>query len=67
VKKSLFYYEPQSMPDGTYDKEIRWAPDGNFPSWNTKETNSVGRSYNYPHVAAAHWVMYRLAVTTADW
>ena len=73
VKKSLFYYEPQSMPDGTYDKEIRWAPDGNFPSWNTKETNSVGRSYNYPHVAAAHWVMYRLArnysglVTQQEW
>lgn len=73
VKKSLFYYEPQSMPEGTYDKEIKWAPDGNFPSWNTKETNSVGRSYNYPHVAAAHWVMYRLArnysglVTEQDW
>ncbi len=73
VKKSLFYYEPQSMPEGTYDKEIRWAPDGNFPSWNTKETYSVGRSYNYPHVAAAHWVMYRLArnysglVTQQEW
>jgi len=73
VKKSLFYYEPQSMPAGTYDEEIRWAPDGNFPSWNTKETNSVGRSYNYPHVAAAHWVMYRLArnykglVTQQEW
>ena len=73
VRKSLFYYEPESMPEGTYDKEIRWAPDGNFPSWNTKETNSVGRSYNYPHVAAAHWVMYRLArnysglVTQQEW
>jgi hypothetical protein len=22
---------------------------------------TVGRSYNYPHVAAAHWVLYRLA------
>jgi hypothetical protein len=73
VKKSLFYYEPESMPEGTYDSEIKWAPNGNFPSWNTKETNSVGRSYNYPHVAAAHWVMYRLArnysglVTQQEW
>ncbi len=73
VKKSLFYYEPESMPKGTYDSTIRWAPNGNFPSWNTKETNSVGRSYNYPHVAAAHWVMYRLArnyqglVTQQEW
>ncbi len=73
VRKSLFYYEPQSMPEGTYDNEIRWAPDGNFPSWNTSEARSVGRSYNYPHVAAAHWVMYRLArnyqglVTRQEW
>jgi hypothetical protein len=73
VRKSLFYYEPESMPEGTYDKDIRWAPNGNFPSWNTKETNSAGRSYNYPHVAAAHWVMYRLArnyqdlVTQQEW
>lgn len=73
VKKSLFYYEPESMPEGTYDNNIRWAPNGNFPSWNTKETNSVGRSYNYPHVAAAHWVMYRLArnynglITQQEW
>ncbi len=73
VRKSLFFYMPDSMPAGTYDPNIRYAPNGNFPSWNTKETNSVGRSYNYPHVAAAHWVMYRLArnykglVTQQEW
>ena len=66
VKKSMFYYEPENMPEGTYDANIRFAANGSFPSWNTKETNSVGRSYNYPHVAAAHWVMYRMARNYQD-
>jgi len=70
VRKSLFHYEPDSMPAGTY----------NIPSnlkvwslWPKKEANSLGRSYNYPHVAAAHWVLYRLArhhkglVTAQSW
>lgn len=61
VRKSLFYYEPDSMPEGTYDKNIKWGEYGGFPSWSRKEAKSVGRSYNYPHVAAAHWAMYRLA------
>ena len=61
VRKSLFYYEPLTMPQGTYDPNIVWGNYGGFPSWNKEGSNSVGRSYNYPHVAAAHWVMYRLA------
>jgi len=58
VKKSLFYYAPDSLPKGTYDQHINFKT---WSAWPTKEANSVGRSYNYPHVAAAHWVMYRLA------
>jgi len=73
VRKSLFYYEPDSMPEGTYSKDVRWGRYGGFPSWSRKEAESVGRSYNYPHVAAAHWAMYRLAryhqglVDQRDW
>ena len=26
-----------------------------------KEANNLGRAYNYPHVAAAYWVLYRMA------
>lgn len=58
VVKSLFYYEPDSMPSGTYNDTINWNV---WSAWPKKEADNIGRSYNYPHVAAAHWVMYRLA------
>lgn len=58
VKKSVFYYEPDSLPPGTYDAEINFKV---WSAWNKKGADDVGRSYNYPHVAAAHWVFYRLA------
>ncbi len=70
VKKSLFYYEPDSMPPGTYSDTINYT---GWSAWPKKEANSPGRSYNYPHVTAAHWVMYRLAryhsglVTETTW
>ncbi|MBN1925407.1 MAG: hypothetical protein JW798_06205, partial [Prolixibacteraceae bacterium] len=73
VRKSMFYYEPDSMPAGTYSDSIRWGRYDGFPSWSKREAESVGRSYNYPHVAAAHWAMYRLAryrrgyVSQHDW
>ncbi|WP_207531723.1 DUF5695 domain-containing protein [Desertivirga arenae] len=58
VKKSLFYYEPDKMPAGTYSKDINYKV---WSAWPQKEAFNLGRSYNYPHVAAAHWVFYRLA------
>jgi len=70
VKKSVFYYQPDEMPAGTYSDSINWKT---WAAWDHKAANDVGRSYNYPHVAAAHWVMYRLArnhvglVTENDW
>jgi hypothetical protein len=58
VRKSMFYWEPDSMPAGTYSQDVRY---GGWSSWNREHAMTVGRSYNYPHVAAAHWVLYRLA------
>jgi hypothetical protein len=58
VRKSLFYYEPTAMPDATYSASVRY---GGWSSWNREHAATVGRSYNYPHVAAAHWVLYHLA------
>ena len=58
VKKSIFYYEPDSLPKGTYSDTINYKT---WAAWNHKHANDPGRSYNYPHVAAAYWVMYRLA------
>jgi len=58
VKKSVFYYQPDEMPEGTYSKDINYTT---WAAWNHKAADDVGRSYNYPHVAAAHWGLYRLA------
>jgi hypothetical protein len=70
VRKSLFYYQPDQMSPGTYRADWNW---GSWTSWNKAATEIVDRSYNYPHVAALHWVMYRLArnhtglVTNRPW
>jgi hypothetical protein len=58
VRKSLFFYQPDSMPKNTYSNDINFKT---WSAWPKKEANNLGRSYNYPHVAAAHWIMYRLA------
>jgi len=58
VKKSVFYYQPDQMPAGTYSDSINYKT---WAAWSHKDADDVGRSYNYPHVAAAHWVLYRLA------
>ncbi len=57
VKKSLFYYDPKLFPD-YYDRTINWK---NWTAWSKKDSDDLGRSYNYPHVAIGHWVLYRLA------
>lgn len=58
VRKSLFYYQPDAMPAGYYRSDINWRT---WMSWNKEAANKLDRSYDYPHVAALHWVMYRLA------
>lgn len=57
VRKSLFYYDPKEFPD-YYDPKIDWR---SWTSWSKKDSEDTGRSYNYPHVAIGHWVLYRLA------
>ncbi len=58
VRKSLFYYQPDELPPNYYRSDLNWT---SWTSWNKKGAEIVNRSYNYPHVAALHWVMYRLA------
>jgi hypothetical protein len=58
VRKSLFYYQPDQLPAGYYRSDLDWR---SWTSWNQKASEAVDRSYDYPHVAAAYWVMYRLA------
>jgi hypothetical protein len=65
VKRTLFYYEPTTMPAGTYSTSVQWtdAATGQtyWGAWTKAHTLEVPRSYNYPHVAALYWSMYRLA------
>src|SRR2546430_1958761 len=70
VRKSLFYYQPDQMPPNYYRSDFDWS---SWTSWNKQASEQVNRSYNYPHVAAAYWVLYRLArnnqglVTNQPW
>ncbi|HEY6339153.1 MAG TPA: DUF5695 domain-containing protein [Candidatus Sulfotelmatobacter sp.] len=58
VRKSLFYYQPDQMPSNYYNRSFDWK---SWTSWNKQASEAVDRSYDYPHVAAAYWVLYRLA------
>lgn len=70
VRKSLFYYSPTEVPNFQYDSRLNWTT---WTSWKKSDAESIGRGYNYPHVVAAYWSMYRLArnhvglVNNHDW
>jgi len=70
VRKSLFYYQPDKLPAGYYRSDLNWH---SWESWSEAASEDIGRSYNYPHVVAAYWALYRLArdhqglVTHHDW
>ncbi len=61
VHKSLFFYEPALVPEVTYNPSLNWK---SWTSWNKKGADDLGRSYNYPHVVAAYWSLYRTARNT---
>jgi hypothetical protein len=70
VRKSLFFYQPDQMPANFYRNDFDWKT---WTSWNKQASEATDRSYDYPHVAAAYWVLYRLArnnqglVTNHSW
>ena len=57
VRKSVFFYQPDLVPGYTYDPG-NWT---SWSSWNKAQADAVNRAYDYPHVVAAYWSMYRLA------
>ncbi|MBB3878576.1 DUF5695 domain-containing protein [Sphingomonas pseudosanguinis] len=62
VKKSLFYYDPAALPN-LYQPTKEWQ---SWTSWKKDQADDLGRAYNYPHVAAGHWVLYRTARNHPD-
>ncbi len=58
VRKSMLYYAPDELPNFPFDKARNWTT---WASWKKDQAMSVGRGYNYPHVVAAYWSMYRTA------
>jgi|SRR5579862_5910599 len=48
------------MPPGYYRSDFDWKT---WTSWSKQASAAVDRAYDYPHVAALYWVLYRLART----
>lgn len=69
VRKAIFFYEPAAVPGFTYDRSIDWT---SWTSWNRQSAYFIDRAYNYVHVAAAYWSLYRVAraypnLVSQDW
>lgn len=46
------------MPDYDYPSSIDWT---DWWSWNQAESFAIDRAYDYVHVTAAYWALYRVA------
>ncbi|KAL5530576.1 hypothetical protein ACEPAF_6834 [Sanghuangporus sanghuang] len=58
VKKSVFFYQPDLVPEYNYPSSIDW---GDWWSWNQAASYANDRAYDYVHVCAAYWALYRVA------
>ncbi|KAH7098557.1 hypothetical protein BKA62DRAFT_622444 [Auriculariales sp. MPI-PUGE-AT-0066] len=58
VKKSLYYYDKSVLPSYSYPSSIDY---GNWWSWNKASAYAYDRAYDYVHVVATYWAMYRVA------
>ncbi|KAJ3798679.1 hypothetical protein GGU11DRAFT_864563 [Lentinula aff. detonsa] len=70
VKMSVFFYQPDLVPNYVYPSNEDWTV---WWSWNQASAWATGRGYDYVHVTAAYWAMYRVArnypslVSVHDW
>ncbi|KAI0748874.1 hypothetical protein C8Q74DRAFT_1212341 [Fomes fomentarius] len=58
VKKAVYFYEPNVVPNYKYPTTVFW---GNWWSWNQAASYATDRAYDYVHVIAAYWSLYRVA------
>ncbi|KAK4548220.1 hypothetical protein LTR36_010089 [Oleoguttula mirabilis] len=62
VRKSLFFYQPDLVPGYVYDPYFNWT---SVPgeTWNRSAAYLVDRTYDYVHVSALYWGLYRAGRT----
>ena len=62
VRKSLFFYQPNLVPGYDYDPYFNWKinPD---ETWNKSLAYLIDRTYDYVHVSAVYWSLYRAGRT----
>lgn len=53
VRKSIFYY---GLANYSYSTNIDWS---SWESWTKEEAYATDRAYDYVHVAATYWALYR--------
>lgn len=56
--QAVYFYEPNIVPNYKYPTTIFW---GNWWSWNQAASYATDRAYDYVHVIAAYWSLYRVA------
>ncbi|PYH93437.1 hypothetical protein BO71DRAFT_381593 [Aspergillus ellipticus CBS 707.79] len=54
VRKSLFFYEPSAVPGYDYSSDFYWPG-----SWDKDAAYLLDRAYDYVHVSALYWGLYR--------
>jgi hypothetical protein len=57
VVASAFFYEPGSV-GYKYDQSINW---GTWAAWDRSRAYHTRRAYNYIHLTATYWMLYRVA------
>ncbi|KAK5138194.1 hypothetical protein LTR08_004889 [Meristemomyces frigidus] len=62
VRKSLFYYQPELVPGYEYDPYFNWT---SVPgeTWSKEAAYLIDRTYDYVHVSALYWGLYRAGRT----
>ncbi|KUJ08726.1 uncharacterized protein LY89DRAFT_711421 [Mollisia scopiformis] len=69
VRKSVFWYQPNAT-SYSYSKAIDWST---WESWDIADAYATDRTYDYVHVSALYWALYRVAryypelTTRASW
>ena len=67
VRASLFYYDPNNSQSNAFEKAqpafmkhcstSAWW----LTCWSKNRSSETWRAYNYPHVAAVYWSLYRVS------